>query len=191
MSRSTLVLIGMMLAPVLPLRVAHAQSVGRASAAALASARSKENSMREPGGPQSVTLSADEMASLVEANLDRGARKALDSITIRLDYGRLTLQARLVTAELGSEYLGPMIYMLEEREPLAVAGPATAARAGLLTWAPDSLVIKSFPLPLAMIPKLVNRLTGTTDGTIPIAVPPTVRYIRIAPSGVTFSRTAD
>jgi hypothetical protein len=49
-------------------------------------------------------------------------------------------------------------------------------------------VIKSFDFPQSAIPRLVNRLTGTTDGSIPIAVPPTVRRIRIQSSGVTFSR---
>src|SRR6185503_8309065 len=78
-------------AVVIPAATGLAQSAGRASPAALASARSKENAMREDNGPESVTLNADEMASLVEANLDREARRALDSVRVRLGAGRLTL----------------------------------------------------------------------------------------------------
>ena len=64
-------------------------------------------------------------------------------------------------------------------------GPGLAPTPEPLPCAPSGTGV-----PQAMIPRLVNRLTGTTDGTIPIAVPPTVRQIRIAPSGVTFSRAA-
>jgi hypothetical protein len=166
----------------------QAQTYGRASAAALASARSKETQMRGEQGPESVTLTADEMASLVEANLDQQARRALDSIRIKLDPGRLGLHAVIVTSVVGTDILGPMAMMLNPTEPLAVAGPAHAAKAGLITWEPDSVVIRSFAFPHSAIPQLVSRLTGTTDGTIPIAVPPTVRRIFITPSGVTFSR---
>jgi len=188
MSQRSWIVVGLFLSAVVPVRATFAQSVGHPSRGALASATTKQNAMREANGPDSVTLSADEMASLVEANLDRAARKALDSIKVRLDPGRLTLLALLVTSELGTDYLGPLAYLLSPLEPLAVAGPARATKAGLITWQPDSLVIKSFDFPQSAIPRLVNRLTGTTDGSIPIAVPPTVRRIRIQASGVTFSR---
>jgi hypothetical protein len=176
-------------AVVIPAATGLAQSAGRASPAALASARSKENAMREDNGPESVTLNADEMASLVEANLDREARRALDSVRVRLGAGRLTLNAVIVTATV-SDALGPMSYMMDPREPLSVAGPAHASRPGLITWEPDSMAIRSFSFPQAAIPRLVARLTGTADGSIPIAVPPSVRRIWITPSGVTFSRKA-
>ena len=145
--------------------------------------------MREDNGPESVTLNADEMASLVEANLDREARRALDSVRVRLGPGRLTLNAVIVTATV-SDALGPVSYMMDPREPLSVAGPAKAARPGLITWEPDSVAIRSFSFPQSTIPRLVSRLTGTADGTIPIAVPPSVRRIWITPAGVTFSRKA-
>ena len=189
MSKSTWLFLGSLALAVLPLPV-EAQQAGRASAAALASARAKENAMREPDGPQSVTLNADEMASLVQANLDANARKALDSIKVRLLPGRLALEAMIVTSQIGTDILGPMSYMLDPLEPLTVAGPARATRGGLVTWQPDSVVIRSFAFPQAAIPRLVSRLTGSQDGTIPIAVPPSVRQIFITPTGVTFSRRA-
>jgi hypothetical protein len=188
MSKRGWIMIGLVLSAAVPARSTLAQSVGHASRAALTSALAKQNAMREEKGPDSVTLSADEMASLVESNLDRGARKALASIRIRLDPGRLALQALLVTSELGTEYLGPLAYLLSPLEPLFVSGPARATKAGLITWQPDTLVIRSFDFPQGAIPRLVNRLTGTADGSIPIAVPPTVRRIRIMSTGVTFSR---
>lgn len=162
---------------------------GRPSAAALASARSKQAAMRQASGPQSVTLSPDEMASLIQAGLHAEARRALDSIRVRLEPGRIALHAYLLTASLDT-LLGPIAMLLGPREPMAVAGPARSVKAGLIAWEPDNFTIRSFAFPQAAIPHLVNQLTGGSDGTIPIAVPPTVRQIRIQPAGVTFSRQA-
>src|SRR3977135_4356728 len=103
MSRTTWLVAGSVILAALSGGVARAQAYGRASAAALASARSKENAMRGEKGPESGTLTADEMASLVEANLDQQARRALDSIRIRLDPGRLALHAVILTSVVGTD----------------------------------------------------------------------------------------
>ena len=169
---------------------AEGQSIGRPSTEALASARGKESAIRDAKGPDSVTLTPNEMASLVKANLDLSAKRALDSIRIRLQPGRLAIDAYLVTSIMGTEFLGPIALMLQPLEPMTVAGPARAIKAGLMAWQPDSFTIRSFAFPQTTIPRLVQQLTGTADGTIPIVVPPTVRQIRIQPNGVTFSRRA-
>jgi len=166
-----------------------ASSVGRPSAVALASARSKQNAMRQPKGPDSVTLSPDEAASLIESGLDPQARKVLDSIQVRLEPGRIALHASIVTSALDS-ILGPLAAMLGPREPIRVAGPVHATKPGLITWEPDNFSVRSFALPQAAIPHLINQLTGATDGTVPIAVPPSVQRVNIQSAGVTFSRRA-
>jgi hypothetical protein len=164
------------------------RQVGRPSSAALASALGKQDSMRRPRGPASVTLSADEMASLVQSMLQPQARRALDSVGIRLGTGRLTLLGYIVTAEIGSELFGPLAAMFQPMEPVWVSGPARATAPGLISWTPDSFSVRDYMLPPSAIPVLVRRLTGGSDGTIPIAVPPTVSRIRIDPGAVTFSR---
>ena len=166
-----------------------APAVGHPSAAALASARTKQLVMREPEGPESVVLNADEVASLIEAGLDAGARRALDSIEVHLATGRIAFHAYVVNATWDT-VLGPASVMLGPRERISVAGPARAIRAGVVAWQPDSVVIRSFTFPAAAIPHLVNQLTGRSDGSVPIAVPPTVRQIHIWPFGVSFSRRA-
>jgi hypothetical protein len=144
--------------------------------------------MRRPNGPSSVTLSADEMASLVEAGLQPQARRALDSLRVRLAPGRLTLEGLLVTQEWGPDVLGPLAMMLDPREPVTASGPARASAPGVVAWEPDSFVVRSFALPPNLIPRLVGRLTGAGNGSIPIAVPPTVSHVRIDTGIVTFSR---
>lgn len=164
------------------------QRLGRPSAAALTSARGKQDAMRRPNGPRSVTLSADEMASLVQDGMQPQARQALDSVSVSLDPGRLTLHGQLITAAWGPELFGPLAAMFEPRESITVSGPARAAAPGLMAWEPDSFRVRTFMLPQGAIPVLVRRLTGASDGAIPIAVPPTVAQIRIESGAVTFSR---
>lgn len=167
---------------------ANGRRVGRSSPAALTSANGKQDAMRRPNGPKSVTLSADEMASLVEAGMQPAARRALDSVGVRLEPGRLSLLGYLVTDAFGSELFGPMAMMFQPLEPVWVSGPVRATAPGLISWAPDSFTVRNYALPQSTIPVLVRRLTGASDGTIPIAVPPTVSRIKVDWGTVTFSR---
>ncbi len=164
--------------------------VGRPSAGALASAQTKQTVMREPEGPESVVLNPDEVASLIEAGLDAGARRSLDSIQVRLQAGRIGFDAYVVTASWNRGPLAPVAMVLGARERLKVAGPARAVKAGVVRWRPDTVVIRTYAVPSEAIPRLVDQLTGGSDGTVPIAVPPTVRQIMIWPFGVAFSRRA-
>lgn len=168
-----------------PARGSH---VGHASSRALASALDKQDAMRRPNGPKSVTLTPEEMASLVQFSMQPQAREALDSLGVSLEPGRITLHGYLVTASLGSEIFGPMAMMLDPREPLSVSGPARAAAPGLISWVPDTFMVRTYQLPQGAIPMLVRRLTGSADGTVAIAVPPTVTRIKIESGAMTFSR---
>lgn len=104
-------------------------TVGAPSDGALRSARRKDRSIGERGGPVFVVLRADEMASLMWDGLDPAARIAL--------------------------------------------------------------AIRAFPCPQAVVPRLVNRLTGHTDGHVPLAVRETVGDVWVRPGGVTFYRRTD
>jgi len=146
--------------------------------------------MGRSNGPATVRLSAAEMASLIEGGLDPAGRRALDSLEVVLHSGRLELRAALVTGSL-SGYLGPFAALFQERERMRASGPARMARVGVVAWQPDSFVVRAFPFPAGFVAPLVDRLTGSDGGIVPIAVPPTVGDVRIAPEGVTFYRRED
>ena len=164
------------------------QGVGHPSAAALASALKKQQAIGRRGGPAYVTLTPDEMASLVELGLGPAGTAALDSITVVLGEGRFAFHASLNMKVLGPRILGPMAAMFRDREPIAVSGPARVGAVGAIAWQPDSFVVRSFPFPKSTVPMLVDRLTGRPDGVVPIPVPATVGDMRIRASGVTFYR---
>jgi hypothetical protein len=165
-------------------------ATGHPSAAALASAHKKQEAIGRKGGPAYVTLTPDEMASLIAQGLGPAGAAALDSISVVLGEGRFAFHASLKMDVLGPRVLGPMAAMFRDREPIAVSGPARVAAVGAVAWEPDSFVVRSFPFPQSMVPMVVNRLTGRPDGVVPIPVPATVGDMRIRASGVTFYRRA-
>ncbi len=165
-----------------------ADSVGGVSEDALKRARRKEAAMAERRGPASVTLTAAEVASLIADGLDPVARRALDSLQVVLTRDRLAIEAQLVTASVERGLLGPVGFVLAPREPLRMAGPAAVAAPGRVAWKPDDVVVRAFPFPRSVIPRLVNAIMGVRDGAVPIIVPETVGDLRIRAEGVTFYR---
>jgi hypothetical protein len=167
------------------------RTTGRPSERALARALGKGVALTRPDGPDQVTLTADEMASLIDAGLDPAARAAIDSLRVTLDPGRFTLEGRVRTGRLGRDALGPLAGVVDERESLRMSGPATVEVPGRIVWRPDEFQVRSFPFPASLVPKVVNALTGGRDGAVPIAVPTTVDALEIHGDGVVFYRRTD
>ncbi len=164
------------------------RSIGVPTEAALRAARRAEARMARRDGPDSVVLSAAELAALVADGLDARARASLDSLAVVLEPERFTLTAQVRTERLGRELLGPLAGVLAPREPLRMIGGAVVARPGVVAWRPEEFAVRDFPFPASLVPRLVNAITGGTDGSIPIAVPETVGAVRIRGDGVTFYR---
>jgi hypothetical protein len=168
-----------------------ARAVGRPSPRALQSAEMKELAISRPDGPGYVTLTAEEMASIIDARLDPLARQALDSVTVTLSEARFVLEGTIRTDLFSRDVLGPFADMLDSRQPLRLAGPARLAEPGKLLWAVDEVMIRSFPFPESAIPRMVDKLTGGGEGAFIIRVPETVGDVRIRPDGVTFYRKVE
>jgi hypothetical protein len=139
-------------------------------------------------GPEFVSLSSAEMAALIRDGLDPVGRRALDSLSVTFEDGRLILEALLVTDVWGKDALGLLGGLLRPYEPLRVAGPARIARRGVLAWEPDEFSVRSIPFPRAAIPPIVNRLVGGDDGRMLFGVPSTIAEIRIEPDRMIFYR---
>ena len=165
--------------------------VGIPSDGALRSARRKEARMAAAGGPAEVELSADELAALVADELDPIARRALDSIRVVLLPDRFALEAQLLTAGLDRGLLGPLGDMVDAREPVRIAGPATVAGPGVVAWRPDAVTLRAFPFPEGVVARLVDAIMGVHNGAVPIPVPATVGAIRIEAERVVFERRKD
>jgi hypothetical protein len=170
---------------------AGAARTGYPSPAALASGERKEAAVRRADGPSDVTLTPAETAALIAEGLAPGASDVLDSLSVTLAPGRLTLQGRINTAILNPDFLGPFKETLARVEPFTIAGPVHVTAPGLLAWTPDVFTVHAVPFPASAVPRLTDKLTGRTDGAIPIVVPRTIGDVRIRAGGVTFYRRTD
>lgn len=140
-------------------------------------------------GADSVVLSAREMTSLLVAGLPPEARSRLDSVSVSLGDGRVTVRGRLETTHIPKEELGLLAGALEPWEAVRGSGAVVATGPGRAEWRVDALTLRGFTLPAQASRQLVSRaLPGVRDGAIPFTLPAGIGRLRVRPSGVTMYR---
>ena len=111
--------------------------------------------------------------SLWEARAQaRRLRRQLDSLQVELQDGSITVKARLATARLPKELIGPLSMALQPTEPIQAAGPLTVVGPRQAEWALRSFSIRGFPLPHDAVPQLVSKALGSPSRkTVPVRIP--------------------
>lgn len=165
-------------------------SVGAPTPGAVRAAAAKLASLGLAGGPDSVILTPNEMASLIGGGIDWTVRKGFDSLRVELLDSSVAVDARLDTRVLPRDALGPAEHVLATYEPLRMAGPVTIAKPGLARWTVRELSLRGFPFPSPAVNRLAKLVAGADDGSVPVIVPPTVRRVAIHPTGVVCYRSA-
>jgi hypothetical protein len=118
--------------------------------------------------------------------MDRELRGQLDSLQVELLEGEIRVSARLRTAALDPELMGPLAGALQPTEPVDASGPVEVTRPGAGEWRVRTFRIGDFPLPDEMVPDLVGHALGKPGGSaVPVRVPKGVRAIRVRPGGAT------
>jgi hypothetical protein len=164
-------------------REAAPSTEGRPGVSALESANAKVDSLNG-WRADSVVLTPSEFASLVGSGMDRQLRGQLDSLRVELLEGEIRVSARLRTAALSPELVGPLAGALGPTEPVDAAGPLRVTRPGVGEWRVRSFRIGTFPVPDEMVPRLVGQALGDPGRTtVPVKVPTGVRAIRVRPGG--------
>jgi hypothetical protein len=167
-----------------------APSTGRPGSESLVRARAKIDSLNG-WRADSVVLNASEVASMIGAGLDPAVRSQLDSLRVELLEGSIAVKARLSTARLPRELVGPLAVALRPTEPIEAAGPLAVVGPRQAEWAVRSFSIRGVPIPGDAVPKLVSKALGKPDRrTVPVRIPPGIREIRVRPSGVTLLGTS-
>jgi hypothetical protein len=171
-------------------------AVGAPTPAAVASAQAKLRSLgtpRPPGrtapAPDSVVLTANEMASLIGGGIDWSVRKTFDSLRVELLEGTFAVHARLDTRALPPEALGPMAGFVQPREPLRLAGGLAIERPGTARFTIQEISIRGIAFPGPAVKSIARQLAGAdADGAIPVKVDPAITEIAIHPTGVVLYR---
>jgi hypothetical protein len=165
-------------------------AVGAPTPKALARTQTKIDKLKAPSGPDSVVLSANEIASLVGSGIDWSVRKSFDSLRVELFEGSLAVHCRLDTKVIPPDVLGPFAAMLNPMEPLRIAGPLRIERPGIARWTIKELSLRGMAFPSVMVTQLAQRMAGAdADGAVPLRVSPGFQDVAIHPTGVVLYRT--
>jgi len=166
-----------------------ADTVGAPTPKALASTQTKVDRLKQPTGPDSVVLSANEVASLIGSSMDWSVRKSFDSLRVDLSEGTLAVHCRLDTRVIPPDALGPIAGFLSPREPLRIAGPLRIERPGLARFTVQELSLRGIPFPPPVVKQLAQRVAGAdTTGAVPLRVSPGFADVRIHPTAVVLYR---
>lgn len=157
-------------------------ATGRPGTRALVSAKARTDSVRR-GSADSVVLSAAETASLIGSGLDPAVRQQLESLEVRLLDGQIEIGARLATAQLPREALGPLGLAMRRHERIRATGPVTVVGPARGEWRIEQLNVAGVPLPVDAVRPLLDRIVGDGQQALPVALPPGVTDIRIRPNG--------
>lgn len=160
-------------------------AVGRPTETAVRSGQAKVDSLNG-WRADSVVLTADEAASLVGAGLDTRFRGELDSLTVALGEGRIEVGARIRTAGLPKDALGPFADAVEPWEPIRGAGALAVTGPGIATWTVDAFRVRDFEFPSETVPRVIGLVTGRKRGAaLPVRIPAGIGRVRVHPGGVT------
>jgi hypothetical protein len=165
-------------------------AVGAPTPTSLSSTQTKVDSLKRPSGPDSVVLSANEVAALIGSGLDWSVRKTFDSLRVELLEGTLAVHCRLDTRAVPPDALGPFAAVMNPREPLRLAGPVTIERPGLARWKVEELSLRGLSFPAPIVRQLAQRVAGAdSTGAVPVRVSPTFVDVAIHPTGVVLYKT--
>ena len=164
-------------------------SVGAPTPAALQSTEHKLERLKQPSSPDSVVLSANEIASLIGSGLDWSVRKSFDSLRVELQEGSVAVHCRLDTRVIPPDALGPLTGMLNPMEPLRIAGPVRIERPGVARWRIDELALRGIPFPGPMVKQLARRVAGAdSTGAVALRVSPSFSDVAVHRTGVVLYR---
>jgi hypothetical protein len=176
--------------PTVPAPPVGDSTVGAPTPKSVESTQGKLGRLARPAGPDSIVLSANEVAALVGSGIDWSVRKSFDSLHVELLEGSVAVYCRLDTRVIPPDLLGPFTSMLNPMEPLRLAGPVRIDRPGTALWRIDELSVRGVAFPQPMVAMIARRMAGAdSSGAVPLRVSPAFRDVAIHPSGVVLYRT--
>ncbi len=166
-----------------------ARRTGAPSPAALASARGKVQELLT-SRPDSVLLSAGELASLVVEGTDLLGVRGVDSVSVELGERRIRVRALIDLGQLPTRLRDAIPGSATSREEVIAEGPLAPARPGIAEWQLDRVIVRGLPLPASLVGRVLARLTGREDdGRLLIHMPAAVQGFRVRPEGVALYRS--
>jgi hypothetical protein len=159
-------------------------------------ARTALERLRSPRGPVYLTIAPGDLAAYIAQELTKTLPASTDSIEAAAIGDRLLVRARVRTSDLGDRSaLGPLAMLLGERERIQLGGTLRIIRPGYAELQVKELRIRDFPLPQALIPRLIRQITRgdrppelSPEG-LPLRTPPYISDVRVSDGQITLYKT--
>ncbi|HYT99861.1 MAG TPA: hypothetical protein VEK85_05765 [Gemmatimonadales bacterium] len=165
-------------------------AVGAPTPKALSSSQTKMDRLKRPSAPDSVVLSANEVAAMIGSGIDWSVRKSFDSLRVELLEGTVAVYCRLDTRVIPRDALGPVAGFLNPTEPLRIAGPLSIERPGIGRFKVQELTLRGIAFPGPVVTQLAQRIAGAdSTGAVPLRVSPSFTDVAIHPTGIVLYRT--
>jgi len=165
-------------------KATEAPVTGYASAQALAKATDLVDSLNG-WRADSIVLSADQLASLLQAGLGGAAARYLDSVSVTLGTDEATVNASLATEAIPRQALGPFRHLVRDREQVSVGGKLAVLGPATGELRVESVKLRGLPFPTALIGRFMSASLGAEpDGSVQFKLPHGIRDLRVKPSGV-------
>src|SRR5215212_1044819 len=155
-------------------------------------------SLSNPRGPAFVNLSAGEASSYIFLAVAKQLPASSEDITSTIKNDRLYVRANVALKDFGgAKILGPLGGLLGERDTVQLGGTINVLRPGDGEFQIKDVKIGSFPLPDALIPRLVKRMRkgtmpqGIADNALPMKLPTYIGEVRIANGRITVFKASE
>jgi hypothetical protein len=139
--------------------------------------------------PDSVVLSADQLASLLAHGTNLLPDSAADSVTVELGNRSVRIRTMVDVARLPERVRRLIPGHPRPYEEVVAGGALTPVRAGVAELALREVLIDGIPVPGSAVTRMLGTLTGhESDGRITISLPATMSGFRVRPEGVAVYR---
>jgi len=167
---------------------AAARRIGRPSVPALKSATAKLDSLQRTH-PDSVILTASEMASLLAQGTSLLPGATFDSISVELGDRTTRIRTLIDSATIPARVRALIPGGANRYEEVIVTGTLTPVHAGLAELELQHVTLRGIPMPSDLVSRLAGEATGKgNEGRFPITLPQTVGGFRVRPEGVAIYR---
>jgi hypothetical protein len=166
---------------------AAAARIGHPSREGLAVAVTKLASLQGTR-PDSVVLTAGEMASLLARGTNFLPGAVHDSLTVELEDRTIRVRTVVDSARIPAT-LRDLIPGRRAFEEVTVRGPLTPVHAGLAELELQHVAVRGIPLPSDVVGRIATQITGHgSGGRLEIMLPEVVGGFRVRPEGVAVYR---
>lgn len=154
--------------------------------------RNAVQSLAAPRGPAYVNLSPGEAASYIFLEAARQLPTSSEGIVSSIKNDRLIVRANVALKDFGgSAILGPLGSLIGERDTLQLGGTIHVLKPGSGEFQVKEVRVGSFPVPNALIPKIIRRIRkgtmpeGIAENALPMKLPDYIGDVRIADGRIT------